>query len=381
MIRDCASPHRVAFPNGRAARGSLKTGNGSRQMTRQHEGFVLWRKILEVARFSPSPHNVQPWRVKLISEDLAELYIDRTRTLPSEDHTGCFLLSAMGMFLEAVELLAPQHGIRIESQIEQSPEWYAERISNSNEKGLLLFAHLRIFPGAEAVPVFPSSIFLSRRTCRISLRPEPVPDPALRVLSQLAEDWGHSYTHIVAEHDIEEILAHNIDAVFTDMNVAEYHDEITKWFRFTDRTASEHKDGLDWRCMNLSRTEFWISARTPRLLLFPPTRTLLKRRYRRQLGNIPSIGILSGDFFEVRNAVHSGRFLLRFWLEVTRLGLYLHPYGNMVTNELAEAWLRQKTGVSKAWLVFKLGFSDPPPGSYRRAVEDILIPQDDRTSE
>jgi hypothetical protein len=53
----------------------------------------------------------------------------------------------------------------------------------------------------------------------------------------------------------------------------------------------------------------------------------------------------------------------------------------MVTNELAAAWLRQKTGVSKAWLVFKLGFSDPPPGSYRRAVEDILIPQDDRTSE
>jgi hypothetical protein len=41
---------------------------------------------------------------------------------------------------------------------------------------------------------------------------------------------------------------------------------------------------------------------------------LFKRRYRKQLGNVLAIGILSGDFFLVENAVESGRFLLRFGL-------------------------------------------------------------------
>ena len=71
----------------------------------------LWRAILEVARSSPSPHNVQPWRVRFISSDHAELYIDGNRTLPKEDLTGCFVLSAMGMFLEALDLTAGQHDV------------------------------------------------------------------------------------------------------------------------------------------------------------------------------------------------------------------------------------------------------------------------------
>jgi hypothetical protein len=157
------------------------------------------------------------------------------------------------------------------------------------------------------------------------------------------------------------------------MNVPAYHDEIVEWFRFTDRSASRHRDGLDWRCMNLSRVEFWISARMSSLLLFSPARFFLKRRYRGQLGNVPALGILSGDFFLAENAVESGRFLLRFWLEVTRLGLYLHPYGNMVTNPQACAWLENRIGVTKPWLVFKLGYSDAPPKSFRRSLADVLI--------
>jgi hypothetical protein len=341
--------------------------------------FPLWQEILGTARYAPSPHNVQPWRVSLISDDEAELFIDGARTLPNEDHTGSFLLSAMGMFLEAISLLAAPHEMSLEVRIPHSAEWYAEQISRRDHTALIRFASLRLVPSAHTSSPYPPSLFLTRRTSRISLQPAPVPESSITALAQLAATWGHQYTHITAGTDIEQILEQNIRAVFNDMNVAPYHDEITSWFRFTDRSAKAHKDGLDWRCMNLSKAEFWLSARTPKLLLFPPTRLLLKRRYRKQLGVVPSVGILSGDFFHIENAVHSGRFLLRFWMEVARLGLYLHPYGNLVTNPQASAWLEQKTGVSKIWLVFKLGFSDEPPLSYRRSVDDILISATDKT--
>jgi nitroreductase len=334
---------------------------------------VPWHSLLTLACSSPSPHNVQPWRVRILSAYAAELYIDGTRTLPNEDYTGSFVLSAMGMFLEALSLAAAESGLHVDVDLPNTAAWYAERICDRDFKGLTLFARFRVLPDAGAEALYAPSLLLVRRTSRISLRPDPVPQESVDVLMRLAIANGHSYMHITGKTDLEAILAKNIHAVFHDMNVPAYHDEITEWFRFTDRSARRHRDGLDWRCMNLSRAEFWLSARIPGVLLFPPARFFLKRRYRKQLGNVPAIGILSGDFFLAENAVESGRFLLRFWLEVTRLGLYLHPYGNLVTNPQASAWLQNKTGVTKPWLVFKLGYSEAPPKSYRRNVEDVLI--------
>lgn len=332
-----------------------------------------WHTLLAVACCSPSPHNVQPWRVRILSADAAELFVDGTRTLPNEDLTGSFLLSAMGMFLEALELAAADRSLRVEIDFPDTAAWSAERICDKRFKGLTLFARIRLVTDAGAAPLYAPSLLQVRRTSRISLKPEPVPQESVNVLTRLAEVSGHRYAHITDAADIEAILEQNILAVFHDMNVAAYHDEITEWFRFTDRSASRHRDGLDWRCMNVSRAEFWISARMSRVLLFPPARFFFKRRYRKQLGSVPAIGILCGDFFLAENAIDSGRFLLRFWLEVTRLGLYLHPYGNLVTNPQARAWLEERTGVTKPWLVFKLGYSDAPPKSFRRNLEDVLI--------
>jgi nitroreductase len=342
--------------------------------------FSLWQAILALARHSPSPHNVQPWRIQLTSSHRAELFIDGGRTLPNEDTTGAFLLSAMGMFIEAIDLLAAAHALRLESRLHRDVGELAAMVSRPTPPGLIPFAALELVPAPEAQARYAPELFLARRTCRISLHTKPVPDAAVASLSRLAEAWGHRYTQRCDPSELEAILAQNIDAVFHDMNVAHYHDEITAWFRFSERAAQEHRDGLDWRCMNLSRIEFWLSARMSKILLFAPTRLFFKRRYRRQLGHVPAIGMLSGDFFNPANAIDSGRFLLRFWLELTRLGLYLHPYGNLVTNPAVAAWLEARTRVPKTWLVFKIGYADIPPPSHRRALADILVPAADRTS-
>jgi nitroreductase len=333
----------------------------------------LWPAILEVARSSPSPHNVQPWRIRLVSSNRAELYIDGTRTLPNEDLTGCFVLSAMGMFLEALDLAAGQQGFRLDYRLADDIHVFARKMADCSSRGLTLFALLELsHEPTRAVP-FSASDLLARQTSRISLKPKQVPADAVAKLAALASGCGHRYTHLTDERLIEEALDHNITAVFHDMNHPAYHDEIASWFRFSSRTAAAHRDGLDWRCMNLSRAEFWISARLPQLFKLPLARRFFRRRYRKQLGCVPAIGILSGPFFEAEHTIASGRFLLRFWLEVATLGLYFHPYGNLVTNPDAAKWTVQRTAVEKSWLIFKIGYSDVPPRSLRRTVEQILL--------
>jgi hypothetical protein len=172
---------------------------------------------------------------------------------------------------------------------------------------------------------------------------------------------------------IERILEKNTDALFEDLNSAEYRDEIVSWFRFTDRAARRTRDGLDYRCMNSSRISFWLAARVPKLLQFPLTRPLLARTYRSQLGTVPTIGIIAGSFWQPESAINAGRFLMQFWLETTQQGLYIHPYGNLVTNRRAARWCLEETGIEDIWLIFKIGFSPAPPESYRLSLEEIIL--------
>jgi len=87
---------------------------------------------------------------------------------------------------------------------------------------------------------------------------------------------------------------------------------------------------------------------------------------------VATLGFLCGPFWDPRDAAATGRALLHFWLECTRLGLSIHPYGNLVTNRPTAARVRAETGLEDPWLVFKIGRSAAPPASRRRAVEEIL---------
>jgi hypothetical protein len=237
---------------------------------------------------------------------------------------------------------------------------------------LLPFARLTLERSSDQER-YDNALFLTRRTSRISYLPEPVPDQAVEALSDIAHAWGQTYKQVTAPQTIEQILKRNIEAVFDDLNAKQYHDEIVEWFRFTDRSARRTRDGLDYRCMNSSRISFWLAARFPQLLQFPLSRSLLKNIYRRQLGNVPTIGMLAGPFWEPERAFETGRLLMRFWLELAKRDLYIHPYGNMVTNKAAAEWTLQRLQVPHIWLIFRIGFSNAPPPSYRRSVEEVLL--------
>jgi nitroreductase len=338
-----------------------------------------WLSLLETAVRTPSPHNVQPWRVRVLNEREADLFVERGRTLPKEDTTGSFIILTMGMFIEALKVLAANRSLSLAWELRHAPEWYAEEILRPGGEELMHFARLRLSERGdveavgEAAQRYEDSLFLRRRTSRVSLLPKPVEESASRALAELADRWGQRYEQVTDAPKIERILRRNTDALFEDLNSPAYHDEIVEWFRFTDRAARRTRDGLDYRCMNSSRASFWAAARMPGLLLLPFTRQILARVYRKQLGVVPTIGLLSGPFWEPASAFETGRFLMRFWLEAARRGLYIHPYGNLVTNRGAAEWRLNETGVADIWLVFKIGYSEEPPASYRRTPEEVLV--------
>jgi nitroreductase len=335
----------------------------------------VWEPLLESAIRAPSPHNVQPWRVRILSEQRADLLIEKPRTLPKEDPTGSFIILTMGLFIEALKILAANRSFRLDYELYQAPSQFTPEHIARAAGDLLPFARLELGrdDGGTLGNDYDNSLFLKRRTSRISLLPDQVPDEAVQSLQKLASEWGHRYEQVNSPETIERVLERNIDALFEDLNAPAYHDEIVEWFRFTDRSSRRTRDGLDYRCMNSSRLSFWLAARFPTLLHLPLIRPILRSTYRKQLGIVPTIGVLAGPFWKPESAFETGRFLMHFWLEVARRDLYIHPMGNLVTNQRAAEWCQKALGVTDIWLIFKIGFSKVPPQSYRRSVEEVLV--------
>ena len=334
----------------------------------------IWHKILATAVHCPSPHNVQPWRVKILNETDAELSIDSTRTLPQEDTTGSFIILTMGMFLESISILSFQNGFKLSYNLFHEPEWYAPKILETSEPRFLPFAKLTLTPTDHFTEiVYPPELFYKRRTSRVSLLAEMIPEDKLQKLKTQASEWQQIFQTTSDQAQIERILRINTAAMFADMNSRGYHDEIVEWFRFSDKESEEQLDGLDYRCMNTTRLTFWTAARLPWLMKTPFVSQILAKNYRSQLGNVPAIGILSGAFWQPTDAIRTGRFLMRFWLELARDNLYMHPFGNLVTNLEAATAIKAEIGIPNIWLIFKIGYSVEPPKSHRLPLDKILF--------
>jgi hypothetical protein len=334
---------------------------------------ALWQTLLETAISAPSPHNIQPWRILIRDSHTADLYFDRLRLLPDGDKTGNFLIATAGIFIEALSIVAANLHYQLDARIDRSA--FAAIQSPSNlDRRLIPISRLTLTPNPEIRSDWDTALFRQRRTSRLAYT-APVSPEATQSLVRLAHRWQQEYLQIDGKSLIEATIDRNIDAVIIDFNDYAYRAEIVKWLRFRDAISRQTRDGLDYRCMNLPPLNFWLMSHFPGFARLPIVSKLVHRYYRHTLGTIPTLGILAGDFWQPEAALKAGRFLMQFWLEATRHGLYLHPFGNLVTNDRAACWCADTFQHQNIWFAFKIGPSHQPPQSYRHHVSQILISQ------
>lgn len=332
-----------------------------------------WPWLLGHALQAPSPHNVQPWRLKLLGEREAELWIEQRRTLPNEDVTGSFIILTMGLFLETLRIVAAHRGFSVdEERVRELDAYSAERLRAIRDP-FVPFARLRLREDSSAEPTHALELLDRRRTSRLAYGPEAVDAGTAERLDAIARWWKHRYAQVTEVSRIERLLDWNVEAVFEDLNHAPYHDEIAGWIRYSNTSSQRHRDGLDARCMNVAPAELWLTFHAPALLKLGFARPWFRRRYRDQIGPVATMGFLSGPFWDPRDAYRAGALLMHFWLECTRLGWYLHPYGNLVTNRPTAAKVEAEMGLPDIWLAFKIGRSPEPPKSRRRSIEEVLL--------
>jgi hypothetical protein len=328
----------------------------------------IWREILDDARWAPSPHNTQPWLVKVRSSDSAEVYAPRERLLPVEDPEGRFETAAQGIFLEALDIAAGKLNLTVEAEPLFPP------LGTDADKRSLV-ARLRLVPRTEPVR-FPAELLRRRRTSRLPYDGRPVDERMLAELSAVATEVGHDASFTSDTALVDWVVSLNADTLFYDLDEDDRRAEIGRWTHVDERTAYTQGDGFSPHTLGFPATIVRLFFRTHGV--FQPTlvRALARRLYLRSMRGTATVGWITGSWKTPTDCLTAGRMLLRFWLTLTARGLFLHPFGSVITSPTSHARLAERLQVSEGkreiWLLLRIGSGRRPPRSARRPLAELL---------
>lgn len=329
----------------------------------------LWVEAAAYARWTPSPHNVQPWRLRVLDSAHAELYYDPRRLLPVTDPTSQFTSVGMAMFVEYLSVAMSSKGYQVH------PTYVGKPLDYSAKKPVL-FATLELQPFAGGA-VTDRNLILQRKTSRLPYDGKVIEDEDLQRLQTLAQASGHGFSWSSDPAMVDWTLDLNRYTLFEDLDDDASRTELRKWIRCSDEEAAAKPDGLWSHCM---RFPGWL------LKSFFDEHDKYRSGWRRNvcgrmlvkgMKGTRTVAWWSGPMDTPADWTKCGHMFGKTWLELTRLGINMHPFGSIITNKKAHARLDEKLGgegkEGRIWLLVRLGRSDVPPRSYRVSEPAIFL--------
>ncbi len=325
-----------------------------------------------MARWSPSPHNTQPIRLKIISPERAELYYDLTRGLPEGDPPARFALTAVGIFVEAMTIAAHSMGIKITYSYIYKP------LETKKLQGLQKVADLSLTKSSDKSKDLDSTLLMERRTNRLAYNNQKLSQAAISELKSEANKFGHRFEVRGDPESVAWTTELNKRMVFYDLDEDNVRKELSMWSRFTKKQAHRTKDGLSAECLHVPGWGLWLFMRHYGLLRIPGLRQLLQAIYWKNMEGITNVIWLEGPFFNSKDYINSGHVLLRIWLIMAKHKIAYHPFGSVITNAKAHAEFVKHFNIDEsdtmAWLLMRAGHTDElPPRSERLPLQDYLL--------
>lgn len=344
--------------------GSM-AGNSS-QVKEPEEG--LWLEILKYARWSPSPHNIQPWKLRVVSNKEAILCYDPKRLIPYTDPENRFMLMGLAIFVEYLSIAAEQHGFSVKAV-------YREAFLDHHSSTIKPCATLT-FESSD-VTTQNRELILQRRTSRLPYNHEPVAHEAMSTFQKLSKAYGHQLEFSHAQETTDWMINLNRDTLFEDLGDEGVREELKLWLRYSKKQAEQNQDGLWSRCMRFPGWFMKSFFNHPEKYDDGVKRKLLEKRYVQKMRGSETVMWLSGPFKTFKDWIKAGQLLGQLWLKATEHQVYMHPFGSVITNAQSHALLDEHVSFqsdnSQIWFLARMGYGATPPRSYRLDINDILI--------
>jgi len=328
-----------------------------------------WKELVDYARWCPTVHNLQPHKIKVVSETEAELYYDPARLLPVGDPNAIFVTIAMGIFTEHLSIAAGSYGTKVIMTEVFDP-------ITTQAKSVTLFAKLKMVPATEKEEL-DRELIKTRRTSRLHYNGATLKQETLDKVKEQAAKYDHEFFYSSDKERVDFVIDLNQQTLFHDLESKADREELYHLFRYNQEEAETKKDGLWAKCMCFSgflmKSVFLHHEKWEHGL----RKKILARHYIASFKGTSTICWFGGMFDNTSDWLQAGKMLARNWLLLTKEGAYIHPFGSLITNvdayhKINETFTQPK-GNKKIWMIFRAGYSDEPTRSYRLNTEEIII--------
>ena len=276
-------------------------------------------QILDLARWAPSGDNTQPWRFEIKSELELVVHGFDTRDHCVYDLDGHPSQMALGALLETMCIAATGHGLRTD---------ITRRANLPDERPIF---DVRFVPDTIVKPS-PWIPFITVR----AVQRRPLRTTALIAVQKVALEASVAPNYEIVWFEtvqerwrVAKLLFHNAKLRLIMREAFEVHRSVIEWnARFSEDRIPEQAVGVDPMTAKLMH---WVMQSWPRVEFF---NTWLAGTWmpRLQLDLIPGLacaahfGLVAKTALEtVDHYVAGGQAMQRFWLEATRMGLWLQP--------------------------------------------------------
>jgi hypothetical protein len=327
--------------------------------------------LLELVNRYPSPHNGQPIRLKLVSEDSFELYFERERGLQSSDISFIFSFVSMGVFVQHMMLCAQAlgHDMTYQLLLPSKEALYGE--------GSIKFATCQMQWSSRASDPSLEQSLRFRQTSRKKYTQGLPADVTAAVTARAAAE--HMSLRPLTMQQAEQAIWLNQRAVFDDMFDEPVRQELDRWLRYTQQQKQATQDGLAYDCMELNGRLMRFIVAHPGILRAPGIAKLLKWYYLRTMKDASDVFYMLAPFATEQQAFTVGVVIMDVWQRTAAAGYYLHPFGTIMSNTAAHRDFLKLAGVSNETranylvFIFRAGKSEPPVPSLRLPYNKHLI--------
>jgi hypothetical protein len=276
-------------------------------------------QILDLARWAPSGDNTQPWRFEVKGENEVVVHGFDTRDHCVYDLDGHPSQMALGALLETIQIAATGHCLRTEvtqrrDMPDETPTFDVRFVHDPALKPSPLIPFITI----RSVQRRPMSVKPLTPTQLSALEASVYPDYQIVSFQTKSERWR-----------VAKLLFKNAKLRLTLPEAYQVHRSVIEWkARYSEDRIPEQAVGVDPVTARLMQ---WVMQSWPRVAFFNTWLggTIMPRL---QLDLIPGMACAAHFALvaktvpeSVDHYVQAGRAMQRFWLEVTRLGLWLQP--------------------------------------------------------
>jgi hypothetical protein len=335
--------------------------------------MTLTQKItdfLHLVNRYPSPHNGQPMRIKLLDDESFEVYFETKRGLQSSEVSYIFSFVTIGLFAKYIEQCASAFGFSAEMVIS------LPSVKDMRGDKLLKCFKVQLKESGVADEKLRHALE-TRHTSRKKYK------------SGVDEQTFKTIQHLIPPEmrlqKLDRLQAHkaiwlNQRAVFDDMFDEPVRKELDHWLRYTQEEKRTKKDGLAYDCMELNGKAMKAIVRKPSILHMPILRTLIRQYYLRTMKDNSDVFYVMAPFASELDAFAVGKMVMDVWTCLSIAGMYLHPFGTIMSNEHAHRdflklvhELDESREKSYLVFIFRAGASDVPVQSMRLPMEDHLL--------